>query len=86
MDARGFGGRHAQGTVTSHKPAWQACLWVTEIMDVMSSGKCGTPRPGRGWFELDPEMQPLSSPPGSLSSLLSLPVSKRERGAEKQTH
>jgi hypothetical protein len=55
-------------------------------MDLVSFGKHGTPRPGRDWFELDPEVQPLSSSPGSLSSLLSSPVSKRERGGEKQTH
>lgn len=80
MDARGFGGQHAQGTVTSHKPAWQACLWVAEIMDVMRFGKCGTPRPGWGWFELDPEVRPLSSPPGSLSSLLSFACKQKREG------
>lgn len=87
MDARGFGGQHAYGMVTSHKPAWQTCLWITEIMDGMHFGKCGTPQPlagaGLSWI--------LKS---SLSHLLlggslpcfPLPISKRERGGEKQTH
>lgn len=67
------------GRVTSHKPAWQACR-VTEIMDVMGFGKGGTPRPGRGWFELDPEVQPLLLGISSSSSPLSFASKQKREG------